>query len=177
MSGSGPSSIRALRGRVIRMGSWPRMRGMGAPGATSTIDPPADHAPAALVESLRWWQGALAGLVAAGAALGVAELVSGLLRGTEAPVVSVGGWVVDHAPVAVKEFAVRQFGTDDKAMLIVGTVVVLGVVAIVIGILAVRRLWIGIAGIALFGLIGIGTAMAKPSTGPRSALPAAFGAL
>ena len=52
---------------------------MGTPTATSMIDPPAGDRPTASAVSLRWWQGALAGLVAAGAALGVAQLVSGLL--------------------------------------------------------------------------------------------------
>ena len=151
------------------MGAWE------PPSATSTIDPPAGDRPSAPVASLRWWQGALAGLVAAGAALGVAQLVSGLLRGTTSPVVSVGEWVIDHVPVAVKEFAIRQFGTNDKPMLILGTVVVLGIFAVVIGILAVRRLWIGIAGIVLFGLIGVSTAVTRPSaplsppSRPRSA--------
>lgn len=136
---------------------------MGAPTATSTIDPPAGDRPTAQVASLRWWQGALAGLVAAGAALGVAQLVSGLLRGTTSPVVSVGEWVIDHVPVAVKELAIRQFGTNDKPMLILGTVVLLGIFAVVIGILAVERLWVGVAGTLLFGLIGVSTAVTRPT--------------
>ncbi len=148
---------------------------MGTPSTTSTIDPPAGDRPSAPVASLRWWQGALAGLVAAGAALGVAQLVSGLLRGTTSPVVSVGEWVIDHVPVAVKEFAIRQFGTNDKPMLILGTVVVLGIFAVVIGILAVRRLWVGTAGILLFGLIGASTAVTRPSATARSAIPATVG--
>ena len=150
---------------------------MGTPTATSTIDPPAGDRPTASEASLRWWQGALAGLVAAGAALGVAQLVSGLLRGTTSPVVSVGEWVIDHVPVAVKDFAIRQFGTNDKPMLILGTVVALGLFAVVIGILAIRRLWIGIAGIVLFGLIGVSTAVTRPSASAKAAIPATVGTI
>jgi DMSO/TMAO reductase YedYZ molybdopterin-dependent catalytic subunit len=79
--------------------------------------------------------------------------------------------------VAVKEFAIRQFGTNDKPMLIAGTVVMLGVFALIIGVLAVRRLWIGVAGIALFGIIGITTAMIRPSATTSAFLPALIGTL
>jgi len=148
---------------------------MGTPSASITIDPPAGHPPGRPAATMRWWQGALAGLVAAGAALGVAQLVSGLIRGTTSPVVSVGEWVIDHVPVAVKDFAIRQFGTNDKPMLILGTVGMLAVFAVVIGVLAVKRLWVGIAGIVLFGLIGVATAVTRPSATSSSAVPATVG--
>ena len=98
---------------------------MGTPSAL-TLDPPAGDPPTAPAPSMRWWQGALAGLAAAGVALGVAQLVSGLIRGTTSPVVSVGEWVIDHVPVAVKDFAIRQFGTNDKPMLILAPSLLLG---------------------------------------------------
>jgi len=147
---------------------------MGPPTATSTLDPPEAVAAPAVVPR---WRGAVAGLLAAFAALAVAQFVAGLLRGTSSPVVSVGEWVVDHVPVAVKDFAIRQFGTNDKPMLIAGTVVMLGVFAVIIGILAVRRIWIGIAGIALFGLIGVSTAVIRPNAPSTAWLPALVGTL
>ena len=159
---------------VIRADDPSRSARMGTPSAV-TLDPPAGDHPAAPVASMRWWQGALAGLAAAGAALGVAQLVSGLLRGTTSPVVSVGEWVIDHVPVAVKDFAIRQFGTNDKPMLIAGTVVALGLFALVIGILSIKRLWVGIVGIVLFGLIGVSTAVSRPSATASSAVPASIG--
>ena len=89
--------------------------------------------------------------------------------------VSVGEWVIDHVPVWVKEFAIRQFGTNDKPMLILGTVVLLAVFAVVIGILAVKRLWIGVAGIVLFGLVGMATAATRAGASPRAVVPALVG--
>ncbi len=95
----------------------------------------------------RWWQGAIAGLLAAAVALGVAELVGALLD-IESPIVAVGGWVIDHVPPFVKTFAIETFGTNDKPALIVGTLVLLAVFAVVLGIVAIRRRWLGVAGIA-----------------------------
>ena len=138
---------------------------------------PAEDEPAQGEATTPRWHGALAGFLSAAVALGVAQLVAGLVRGTTSPVVSVGEWVIDHVPVWVKEFAIRQFGTNDKPMLIAGTVVLLAVFAVVIGILAVKRLWIGVAGIALFGLMGMATAATRPSASSRAVVPALVGTL
>ena len=145
---------------------------MRTPTSTIGVDPANGGRSSA---TLPRWSGALAGLVAAFAALAVAQLVAGLLRGTTSPVVSVGEYVVDHVPVAVKEFAIRQFGTNDKPMLIAGTVAMLAVFALIVGILAVRRLWIGVAGIAAFGVIGVTTAMIRPNAATLAFLPALVG--
>lgn len=123
------------------------------------------------------WAGALSGLVAALAALGVGELVAGILQGTSGPVLSVGEWVVDHTPAPVKEFAIRQFGTSDKTALIIGTVAILLIAAAVIGVAATRRLWIGLAGIAAFTAIGIATAVSRPSADALSVLPSLIGGI
>lgn len=126
----------------------------------------------------RLWsvRGAAAGLLAAAVSLGVAELVAGLRRGTDGPIVSVGGWVIDHTPPAMKTFAVRTFGTNDKRALIVGTVVLLTIFAAVVGLLAVRRLGYGVAGVALFGLIGVGAAFTRPRATFIDVLPSVLGA-
>lgn len=142
--------------------------------ATATA-PKRPDPPDALSPVGRRW-GALAGLVAAGVALGVAQLVSGLIRGARSPVVSVGEVVIDHVPPAVKSFAIATFGTNDKQALIVGTLVLLAVFAAVLGVVAVRHLWVGLAGIAAFGLVGAAAASTRPGHGPLDALPALVGA-
>jgi len=110
-------------------------------------------------------------------ALGVAQLIAGLIRGTTSPVISVGEWVIDHVPAPVKELAIRQFGTNDKPMLILGTVVLLAVFALVIGMLAVRRRWIGVVGIGVFGAVGVATAVTRTAATAKSAVPATVGSL
>jgi DMSO/TMAO reductase YedYZ molybdopterin-dependent catalytic subunit len=121
-------------------------------------------------------RGPVAGLLAAGSALGFADLASGLIRGTTSPVVSVGSWVIDHVPSWMKTFAVRRFGTNDKPALIIGTLVLLALFATVVGILARRRLAIGLAGVGLFGLIGAGAAMTRPFARAVDVVPSLLGA-
>lgn len=70
-------------------------------------------------------RGALAGLLAAFAALAVAELVAGLMRPAAGPVTVVGGAVIDRTPAAVKDFAIRTFGESDKTVLQLGILTIL----------------------------------------------------
>ncbi|WP_344075763.1 molybdopterin-dependent oxidoreductase [Luedemannella helvata] len=121
--------------------------------------------------------GAVAGVVAAGVAIGVAELVAVLTGPRTAPLVAVGGWVVDHVPEAGKELAIDLFGTYDKVALLIGTSVLLAAFAAGIGVLAVRRRYLGYAGIALFGAIGVGAALTRHDVGLLAALPSLVGAL
>ena len=120
--------------------------------------------------------GALAGLVAALVALGVAELVAAVVRPQASPVVAVGGSVIDAAPVWLKTFAIRTFGTNDKPVLIGSILVVLVLLALVTGALAVRRRAVGLAGVAVLGLVGAAAAVTRPAAGPPDVLPSLLGA-
>ncbi len=123
----------------------------------------------------RRWVGPVAGIAAAAVALGVAELVAVFAGPRSAPLVAVGGVVVDSVPGPVKNFAVATFGTHDKTALLTGTTVLVALFAALIGALAVRRPALGIAGIGVFGLIGILAAGSRPEAGPVAVLPALFG--
>jgi DMSO/TMAO reductase YedYZ molybdopterin-dependent catalytic subunit len=120
--------------------------------------------------------GALAGLLAAAMSLAVAELLGGALD-VASPVVAVGGWVIDHVPPFVKTFAIRTFGTNDKRALIVGTLISLAVAAAVLGVIATRRLAVGLCGVAAFGLVGAGAAVTRPNATWTALLPPLVGAL
>jgi hypothetical protein len=89
--------------------------------------------------------GALAGLVAAAVALGVAELVAGIVGPASSPVVAVGDAVITVTPEPVKDFAIRTFGENDKVALVVGTLVVVGIYALLIGLLSLRSRRLGTA--------------------------------
>ncbi|MEW2412984.1 molybdopterin-dependent oxidoreductase [Streptomyces sp. NPDC046866] len=121
--------------------------------------------------------GAVGGLVAAFAGLAVAELAAAAVRPEAAPVTAVGGTVVDLTPTALKEWAVRQFGTADKLVLALGIIVVLGAVAAAAGVLAVRRLPAGLAVVGAFGLVGAVAATSRPEASWRDALPSLAGGL
>ena len=70
--------------------------------------------------------GALAGLLACGAALGVAELLAGVVGGQTSPLVAVGGAAIDATPEWLKELAIRTFGARDKLVLLAGFAVAVG---------------------------------------------------
>ena len=121
--------------------------------------------------------GALAGLLAALAALAAAELAAVLVRPEASPVVAVGGSVIDATPTPLKEFAVREFGTNDKPVLIGSILVVLVLLSLVTGALAVRRRSVGLAGVAVLGLVGAAAAATRPAAEPLDPFPSLLGAV
>ena len=125
----------------------------------------------------RWWFGALAGLLAALAALAVAELAATLVRAQASPVIAVGGSVIDATPTPLKEFAVREFGTNDKPVLIGSILAVLVLLALVTGALAVRHRAVGLAGVALLGLVGAAAAATRPDAQALDPAPSLVGAV
>ncbi|MDT0610862.1 sulfite oxidase [Streptomyces lancefieldiae] len=138
---------------------------------TQTADRPVTGKPPKL------WYGELAGLAATALALGVGELVAAATGGPSAPLVAVGGVAVDAAPTAVKEFAVTVFYTYDKLALQAGIVLVLAAFAAFIGVLAMRRLPYGLAGVAMFGAIGVLASATRAGATWAYPLPSVAGAL
>src|SRR5580700_240890 len=115
--------------------------------------------------------GAVAGVLAAGAALGVGQFVAGLTGASGSPVVVVGELQIDFTPPWLKNFAISEFGADDKLVLVSGILVVLGIFAAVIGAAATRRLWYGMAGLAVFAIVGLTAAATRPAANVASLLP------
>ncbi|WP_372501344.1 molybdopterin-dependent oxidoreductase [Streptomyces meridianus] len=116
-------------------------------------------------------------MLAGFAALATAELASVPVRREAGPVTAVGGAVIDRTPAAVKDFAIRTFGSNDKLALQVGIVTILGLFAIGLGLLALRRQAVGSAGVMVFGVIGALAAAGRPDGGPLDALPSLLGAV
>jgi DMSO/TMAO reductase YedYZ molybdopterin-dependent catalytic subunit len=115
--------------------------------------------------------GAIAGLLAAATALGVGQLVAGLTGANGSPVVAVGQLQIDFTPPWLKNFAINEFGSDDKLVLVSGILVVLGIFAAVIGVAATRRLSYGMAGLLVFAAIGLTAAATRPTASVASLLP------
>jgi len=144
---------------------------------SSTAAPPASPPPPPGVE-LRHSTGgrgapasALAGLVSAGLALGVGELVAGLQARLASPVEAVARQVIRQVPTPVERFAIATFGRQDKLALVVGTLVLSAVFGALLGVLARRRPWVGTAGMAGFALLGALAALAAPNASLPAALP------
>ncbi|RBY97069.1 molybdopterin-binding oxidoreductase [Blastococcus sp. TF02-8] len=120
---------------------------------------------------------ALVGLLAAAVALGVAELVAAVVGPASSPVVAVGDAAITLTPEPVKAFAIRTFGENDKIALIAGTLLVIALYALLVGLVGLRNRVLGIAGIALFGAVGVVAAVTRPSAGVGNGLPALVGTL
>ena len=119
--------------------------------------------------------GALTGLLATAAAIGVAQLVAGITGSAGEPVIAVGSAAIDLTPVPVKDFAIQHFGSHDKMVLLAGIYVVLALFAMLTGILARRRLAYGLAGLAVFAALGVAAEATRPVSGPADAVPTLAG--
>ena len=121
--------------------------------------------------------GALTGVLTAAVALGVAELAAAIIGPNSAPVIAVGDVAINLTPIPVKEFAIAHFGSHDKEALLGGIVVVLLAVAVGIGIAAVRRIGYGLAGLAVFAVIGAAAAIHLPGASFTDVIPTLAGVI
>lgn len=107
----------------------------------------------------------VAGAVGALAALAAAELVAGLVAGVPSLVEAVGGWVIDVVPPAIKDLAIRIFGTADKPALLAGIIVVAALLGgLVVGPVARRSRGAAALVFGLFGVAGALAAAREPGT-------------
>jgi hypothetical protein len=121
--------------------------------------------------------GGIAGFLAAAVAIGVANLVAAFVRPQASPIIAVGGAFIDRTPPALKNFAVEKFGENDKTMLLLGMYVTIALLAIVIGMIAWRRVAIGVAGTGLFGLFGAFVAITRPESHVTDVIPSVVGGI
>ncbi|MFI5709229.1 molybdopterin-dependent oxidoreductase [Kribbella sp. NPDC051620] len=97
---------------------------------------------------------AVGGVLAAGAGLGLGELTAALAGGTS-PVVGVGTQLIDLAPGAAKDFAVKNLGTADKPVLIGVVLLAVTVFALLAGAIGATRPRVAVALTALLGILAI----------------------
>jgi DMSO/TMAO reductase YedYZ molybdopterin-dependent catalytic subunit len=109
-----------------------------------------------------WWPAALAGIAAVAAAIGVSELLAGLIPGMPSLVTSMGELIISLQPPGAKDFVVDLFGTNDKLALNVVIVLVAVVVAAIAGVLAQRSFALGVVVFLVFGGIAAIAAAQSP---------------
>jgi DMSO/TMAO reductase YedYZ molybdopterin-dependent catalytic subunit len=119
--------------------------------------------------------GAVSGLAAAAAALGVAQLIAGITGPLGGPVTAVGQVAINLTPVPVKDFVIAHAGSHDKQVLVAGILIVLAAFAVVMGMLALRRIGYGLAGLAVFGVLGAAAAITRPNATPLDIIPTLAG--
>lgn len=118
---------------------------------------------------------AACGIVSAGLALGVAELVSVPVGAGSAPLAAIGATVVDHTPDGVREWAIDTFGTDDKMMLYLLMGVVALIVAALVGVVERTVRPIGSVVLGVFGIGAAWAALERPAANWTWALPSVVG--
>ena len=113
------------------------------------------------------WAGAFAGLIGAAVALGVSELIAGVLAPSSSLIAAIGQTVIDLQPPGAKDFVVSIFGTNDKLaleLLVTGTALAIGAL---LGYLGRDRFVIASGGFVAFGIIGF-LAVARQPLGEPS---------
>jgi DMSO/TMAO reductase YedYZ molybdopterin-dependent catalytic subunit len=116
-------------------------------------------------------RGAASGVVAAVAGVTVGNLLAAVTTPSAGPVVIVGSQIIDWTPTPVKEWAIATFGTADKPILLVSVGAGTLAIAALAGMVAYRRLLLGVV---LFGGLGITAAvvaLSRPAATPLDAAP------
>lgn len=116
------------------------------------------------------WTAALVGILGVAAALAAGHLVAALVGPSASPFLAVGNTAIDFTPTAVKDFAVRAFGTADKLVLLLGMAVVLVALAAVAGLLSRRSPTPGTVLAVVVGLLGVVAVLYRPDLGQLGVL-------
>lgn len=123
------------------------------------------------------FRGAFAGLVAGGAGLAVGELVSVFTGESSSPGVAVGQWAISETPTWLEQLAIRDFGSHDKRVLLIGVYFVLAVFSAVVGALARTRLTLASYLAAAFGVVGMIAAATRPNASAGYLFPSLLAGL
>src|SRR3954451_6760371 len=97
---------------------------------------------------------ALVGMASAAVALGVGEIVAGLL-GATSPIAAVGALVIALQPPGAKDLMVSLFGTNDKLALEVMVFIGGLLVGALLGLLGRRDRRLAYVGFLVLGIVGL----------------------
>lgn len=103
-----------------------------------------------------------AGIVAAGSALGLSEILSGLSRKIPSLVVSVAEEIVDITPGFIARWSIDTLGSAQKPALVWGIVIVSILLGAVLGWPSRKRWWVMPAGLVVFAVVGGWAAARNP---------------
>nr|WP_246002729.1 molybdopterin-dependent oxidoreductase [Nocardia tenerifensis] len=117
---------------------------------------------------------ALTGILAALTVLGVGHLVAALIDPAASPFYALGAAVVDHTPHAVKDAAIRRFGSNDKLALFASMGAAMLAAAPLLGLLE-RRRPLGSALLVVLGGSALAAALQRPTATAWFALPTLVG--
>lgn len=117
---------------------------------------------------------AVAGATAAGLALGVSELLTGLAPSSPSLILAAGKQIIIRMPPAIEEAAIETLGTDAKVLLVLVVLASCVGLGALLGVLGRRRFWLTATASLLLALPGI---VAGVSEEPEAALATIAAAL
>lgn len=112
------------------------------------------------------------GVLATVVGMATGHLVASLLDPASSPILAVGSTVIDLTPTPMKEWAIAQFGTKDKTILVGSVFLGALILAAIGGILARRRFAIGASLLLLLVALSGAAAMLRPTSGVLDLVPA-----
>ena len=120
---------------------------------------------------------AVSGVLAAASGMAVGHLVAAFVNPAASPVLAVGSTVIDATPTPIKEWAVRNFGTADKPVLLGSVTLVVVIAAALIGL--VSRTKPSLANILVVGLASLAglAAWFRPASATFDIVPAVVTAI
>ena len=119
--------------------------------------------------------GWLIGVVTAGLAVGVGELVAAFVRPESSPVIAVARRIVSLTPSSAERATTSSVGTADKPLLIGAILLLLAVLGAIVGDAALRSLRNGLIGVAVVGAFAAWCALTAPGGRAEDMAPALVG--
>ena len=169
---SGCRGIRDLRTRgILGIRSRPRDE---QPTSTPTAAGRGDDVTRREGRRFLLWA-ALAGVVSGAVFLAVAELVALVAARDGSPVLAVGSFVIDIVPQPFKEFAIATFGAYDKVALLAGLGLAVVIASALAGLLQYVRPPLGVAALAIAGVLSIAAIVTRAGATPLAFLPPLVG--
>ncbi len=104
-------------------------------------------------------RGAVAGILAAAGGVGASLLLASLVGSVSSPIYALGTTVIGITPGWLKDFAVEQFGTNDKNVLLGSVFVVMAIASVLVGVVATRNVRLGLILAGVLNLIALGGAI------------------
>jgi DMSO/TMAO reductase YedYZ molybdopterin-dependent catalytic subunit len=117
----------------------------------------------------------LSGILAGAAGISLAHLIAQFTEPNSSPVIAVGGATIDATPTPLKQFAIRNFGTNDKLVLIIGILVTLALLTMATGIVAARRFSYGAALVVMLGGVAAVAELKRPNATLAYPVPTVIG--
>jgi DMSO/TMAO reductase YedYZ molybdopterin-dependent catalytic subunit len=110
------------------------------------------------------------GVIGIGAALAVGQLAAAFVGTNASPYLAVGDAFINLTPAWLKEFAVSNFGANDKTALLVGMGVVLFLLGVLAGLLSRRKSWPGTLLAIALGIVAMVAVLNRQDLGQIAVL-------